>query len=58
MRVPKLQMVTQPASLDAPPHAQAEIVSKGHKGYIGVGFQTEDVSLSRLPGWDLRSYGG
>eukprot|EP00983_Pelagomonas_calceolata_P059889 1146130-Pelagomonas_calceolata.AAC.4 len=27
------------------------------KGYIGIGFQTEDVLLSRLPGWDPHSYG-
>lgn len=36
---------------------QVEIISKGAEGYIGVGFQTEDVNLARLPGWEHHSYG-
>ncbi|KAF8338141.1 uncharacterized protein EI90DRAFT_3151929 [Cantharellus anzutake] len=30
---------------------EVEIISKGHKGHIGIGFGTRRVSLSRLPGW-------
>ncbi|GAA99813.1 uncharacterized protein L969DRAFT_100801 [Mixia osmundae IAM 14324] len=36
---------------------EAQIVSKGLSGYIGVGFSTLTVSLSRLPGWEADSYG-
>ncbi|KAF5842711.1 concanavalin A-like lectin/glucanase domain-containing protein [Dunaliella salina] len=47
-----------PAPPDCPLYYfEVEIVSSGHKGYIGIGFQTEDVLLSRLPGWDPHSYG-
>uniref|UniRef100_A0A7S3QTW5 B30.2/SPRY domain-containing protein n=1 Tax=Dunaliella tertiolecta TaxID=3047 RepID=A0A7S3QTW5_DUNTE len=47
-----------PAPPDCPLYYfEVEIVSSGQKGYIGIGFQTEDVLLSRLPGWDPHSYG-
>ncbi len=36
---------------------QVMVLSKGVSGYIGVGYQTEEVLLSRLPGWDPHSYG-
>ena len=36
---------------------EALILSKGAEGFIGIGFCTEEVSLSRLPGWDPHSYG-
>ena len=37
---------------------QVKIISSGYRGFIGIGFQTDDVLLSRLPGWDPHSYGG
>ncbi len=37
--------------------AQVHVLSKGQSGFIGVGYQTEEVLLSRLPGWDPHSYG-
>ncbi|ORY05429.1 SPRY-domain-containing protein [Basidiobolus meristosporus CBS 931.73] len=36
---------------------EVEIISKGRDGYIGIGFSTHGVSLSRLPGWDPNSWG-
>lgn len=30
---------------------------RGREGYIGVGFQTDEVTLARLPGWEVHSYG-
>lgn len=36
---------------------EAEIVSKGRDGFIGIGFSTLDVKQDRLPGWEPRSYG-
>jgi hypothetical protein len=30
---------------------------RGREGFIAIGFQTDDVLLSRLPGWEPRSYG-
>ncbi|OLY85515.1 Ran-binding protein 10 [Smittium mucronatum] len=36
---------------------EIEIQNKGKNGYIGVGFTGLKVSLNRLPGWDLDSWG-
>ncbi|RKP24455.1 concanavalin A-like lectin/glucanase domain-containing protein, partial [Syncephalis pseudoplumigaleata] len=36
---------------------EVEIISKGRDGYIGVGFSSSSVSLKRLPGWELDSWG-
>ena len=30
---------------------------RGAEGFIGIGYQTPDVSLGRLPGWEPHSYG-
>lgn len=29
---------------------EVEVISRGQKGYIGIGFSTKNVSLERLPG--------
>lgn len=36
---------------------EATIVSAGKEGFIGIGFCTEKVSLSKLPGWEQESWG-
>ncbi|KAK9899895.1 SPRY-domain-containing protein [Cystobasidium minutum MCA 4210] len=36
---------------------EVDIVSKGQKGYIGIGFSSRAVDLERLPGWNPESYG-
>ncbi|KAJ7785713.1 concanavalin A-like lectin/glucanase domain-containing protein, partial [Mycena metata] len=36
---------------------EVEIVSKGNKGHISIGFAGKDVKLSRLPGWEQNSWG-
>ncbi|EIN13456.1 SPRY-domain-containing protein [Punctularia strigosozonata HHB-11173 SS5] len=36
---------------------EVEIVSKGAKGHISIGFSAAEVRLSRLPGWEQRSWG-
>ncbi|KAI9592137.1 hypothetical protein BDF19DRAFT_425629 [Syncephalis fuscata] len=36
---------------------EVEIISKGRDGYIGIGFSSSSVSLKRLPGWELDSWG-
>ncbi|KAF8254070.1 SPRY-domain-containing protein [Wilcoxina mikolae CBS 423.85] len=36
---------------------EATIVSGGKEGLIGIGFCTEKVSLSKLPGWEQESWG-
>ncbi|KAG6886724.1 hypothetical protein C0992_002670 [Termitomyces sp. T32_za158] len=36
---------------------ETEIISKGQKGHISIGFAGPDVKLSRLPGWELNSWG-
>ncbi|KAJ7922941.1 concanavalin A-like lectin/glucanase domain-containing protein, partial [Mycena leptocephala] len=36
---------------------EVEIVSKGNKGHISIGFAGRDVRLSRLPGWEQNSWG-
>ena len=51
-------LTNHPAPIDWPLYFfEVLIVSKGVEGFIGVGFTTEEVSLSRLPGWDQHSYG-
>lgn len=36
---------------------EVEIISKGNKGHISIGFAGKDVRLSRLPGWEQNSWG-
>lgn len=36
---------------------EVTVISRGQKGYIGVGFSTRNVDLERLPGWNTESYG-
>ncbi|KAF8530934.1 hypothetical protein JB92DRAFT_2854373 [Gautieria morchelliformis] len=36
---------------------EIEIVDKGQKGHISIGFGTDTVRLSRLPGWEGQSWG-
>ncbi|KAF7319872.1 Ran-binding protein [Mycena kentingensis (nom. inval.)] len=36
---------------------EVDILSKGNKGHISIGFAGKDVRLSRLPGWELNSWG-
>ncbi|PVU96602.1 hypothetical protein BB561_001076 [Smittium simulii] len=36
---------------------ETTIINKGRNGYIGIGFCSSKVSLSRLPGWDPDSWG-
>ncbi|RDB28553.1 Ran-binding protein 9 [Hypsizygus marmoreus] len=36
---------------------EVEIISKGQKGHISIGFAARDVKLSRLPGWETNSWG-
>ncbi|KAG5651818.1 hypothetical protein H0H81_007290 [Sphagnurus paluster] len=36
---------------------EVEIISKGQKGHISIGFSGRDVKLSRLPGWEVNSWG-
>ncbi|KAF5377248.1 hypothetical protein D9615_006400 [Tricholomella constricta] len=36
---------------------EVEIISKGQKGHISIGFAGRDVKLSRLPGWEINSWG-
>ncbi|KAL0950475.1 hypothetical protein HGRIS_007287 [Hohenbuehelia grisea] len=36
---------------------EVEIISKGQKGHISIGFAGRDVKLSRLPGWEKNSWG-
>ncbi|KAG6918688.1 hypothetical protein DXG01_012506 [Tephrocybe rancida] len=36
---------------------ETEIISKGQKGHISIGFAGPDVRLSRLPGWESNSWG-
>lgn len=36
---------------------EAEILSKGHEGFIGIGFCKDSVALNRLPGWEPESWG-
>ncbi|KAG5646863.1 hypothetical protein DXG03_001939 [Asterophora parasitica] len=36
---------------------EVEIISKGQKGHISIGFAGRDVRLSRLPGWEINSWG-
>ncbi|KII86341.1 hypothetical protein PLICRDRAFT_43933 [Plicaturopsis crispa FD-325 SS-3] len=36
---------------------EVDIVSKGTKGHISIGFAARDVRLSRLPGWEKNSWG-
>ncbi len=33
------------------------MLDRGQEGFIGLGFCTDEVLLSRLPGWDAHSYG-
>lgn len=47
------------ADYPIPPQAgiyyfEVEIVSKGQKGYIGIGFSSRAVDLERLPGKHAR----
>lgn len=39
-------------------YAQVSVVSQGTLGFIAVGFMSDDVLQSRLPGWEAHSYGG
>ncbi|CAL1697238.1 unnamed protein product [Somion occarium] len=36
---------------------EVEILHKGNKGHISIGFSCNDVRLSRLPGWEKHSWG-
>ncbi|KAF7306438.1 Ran-binding protein [Mycena indigotica] len=36
---------------------EVDIISKGNKGHISIGFGGKDVKLSRLPGWEPNSWG-
>lgn len=36
---------------------EIDIIDKGRDGYIGIGFSTQSVSVNRLPGWELNSWG-
>ncbi|KAI0073805.1 SPRY-domain-containing protein [Panus rudis PR-1116 ss-1] len=36
---------------------EVEILHKGSKGHISIGFAAGDVRLSRLPGWEKHSWG-
>ncbi|KDQ19805.1 hypothetical protein BOTBODRAFT_378313 [Botryobasidium botryosum FD-172 SS1] len=36
---------------------EVEILNKGVKGHIGIGFGTKGVQLNRLPGWEHDSWG-
>ncbi|KAF8213685.1 hypothetical protein K438DRAFT_1707519 [Mycena galopus ATCC 62051] len=36
---------------------EVDILSKGNKGHISIGFAGKDVRLSRLPGWEPNSWG-
>ncbi|TCD65876.1 hypothetical protein EIP91_002035 [Steccherinum ochraceum] len=36
---------------------EVEILHKGSKGHISIGFSSPDVRLSRLPGWEKLSWG-
>ncbi|CAK5279857.1 unnamed protein product [Mycena citricolor] len=36
---------------------EVEILSKGNKGHISIGFAGKDVRISRLPGWERDSWG-
>ncbi|KAG6857659.1 hypothetical protein H0H87_010228 [Tephrocybe sp. NHM501043] len=36
---------------------ETEIISKGLKGHISIGFAGPEVKLSRLPGWEANSWG-
>ncbi|KAF7310493.1 Ran-binding protein [Mycena chlorophos] len=36
---------------------EVDILSKGNKGHISIGFAGKDVKLSRLPGWEPNSWG-
>ncbi|KAI3635225.1 hypothetical protein MIR68_006791 [Amoeboaphelidium protococcarum] len=36
---------------------ETTIVDKSRDGYIGIGYCLQNVSLARLPGWELQSWG-
>lgn len=36
---------------------EVEILQKGAKGHISIGFSSPEVRLSRLPGWEKQSWG-
>ncbi|KAJ7226074.1 SPRY-domain-containing protein [Mycena pura] len=36
---------------------EVDILSKGNKGHISIGFAGKEVKLSRLPGWEQNSWG-
>ncbi|KAI0344287.1 SPRY-domain-containing protein [Trametopsis cervina] len=36
---------------------EVEILQKGNKGHISIGFSSPEVRLSRLPGWEKHSWG-
>ncbi|GBE78657.1 SPRY-domain-containing protein [Sparassis crispa] len=36
---------------------EVEILNKGNKGHISIGFASGEVRLSRLPGWEKHSWG-
>ena len=36
---------------------EVTVVSKGRDGFIGIGFASSAVSLQRLPGWEVNSWG-
>ncbi|GLC42436.1 hypothetical protein PLESTF_000812400 [Pleodorina starrii] len=36
---------------------EVKVLNKGQAGFIGIGFCTDEVLLTRLPGWDPHSYG-
>lgn len=47
-----------PLPLDCPLYYfEVLVLDRGAEGFIGIGFQTEEVTLNRLPGWDPHSFG-
>jgi hypothetical protein len=36
---------------------EIEVLQRGVKGFISIGFSAGDVRLARLPGWEKRSWG-
>ncbi|GJN92586.1 hypothetical protein Rhopal_005617-T1 [Rhodotorula paludigena] len=50
------------ANRPVPPQAgvyyyEVTVLDKGVSGYIGIGLSDQNVKLSRLPGWEKKSYG-
>ncbi|GAX74886.1 hypothetical protein CEUSTIGMA_g2332.t1 [Chlamydomonas eustigma] len=51
-------IANHPVPMDCPLfYFEITVISRGREGFIGIGFQTEEVNLGRLPGWESHSYG-